>query len=73
MLPYVVLAAEALVVVAFAVYTLMLVDLDAHARANPAPKRDATSEALVGGVQIAFAVGLVVLIVLSVGTVIVQA
>ncbi|WP_305989135.1 hypothetical protein [Roseibium sp. MMSF_3544] len=66
MLVAIVLVAEALVVVWFTVFTLMLVSMYLDSRQLPMPKLDTAGRTLIGSAKLAFFTGMVALAVLTV-------
>jgi hypothetical protein len=66
MLVAVVLVAEALVVVWFTVFSLMLLSMYLDSRQIPFPKLDVAGRTLIGSAKLAFATGMVALVALTV-------
>ncbi|TYC67728.1 hypothetical protein FMN63_16900 [Stappia sp. BW2] len=66
MLVAIVLIAEALVVVWFTVFLLMLVSMYLESRAMPLPKLDIAGRTLIGSAKLAFITGIVALAAMTV-------
>ncbi|MCV0424940.1 MAG: hypothetical protein K5905_05690 [Roseibium sp.] len=66
MLVGIVLVAEALVVVWFAVFSIMLMSMYLDSRKMPLPKLDVAGRTLIGSAKLAFVTGMLALAVLTV-------
>ncbi|XYK82351.1 MAG: hypothetical protein ROO70_09110 [Labrenzia sp.] len=65
MLPAIVLVAEGLVVLWFAVFIGMMVSMYLDSRSMPLPRLDVTGRTLIGSAKLAFAVGMTALAALT--------